>query len=1017
MRGRNKRRELVRIAPAMPTLFGRPGCEVTVSGRVSENMRILGRAYLHMPSPDPNIPPRSIDACSFAIDADGRFEFQLCLPISASGGDQTWYVEVRVEPASAVIPLRISAAPAAAAQYPPPSPTRIASGAHGEKQQTARQQGPPPAPDAERSGDATSQTGDKMRRHSEGVVKSTPMKIGGHDFERAQVDEVVSMLEREDRVVLTGDRGSGKTVIMCKIYKKLEGRRRVLLARCDDFLQCKSVDDMDMLLNGNTSITEHLGGALDGPKAVVLFDSLDAAARSPGFMQLFRQFIERLWSTRNVQTVFTARTYDYQYSPAIGTDQWGARVAVGDLTAGMLQSVLDGVVSRTVPDELKAMLRNPLRLKIFHMIASKSPDADFAEIKTEARLYREHWRVHVDKDDRRDNMTAALLDAAKRMIESRRTALLRHSLAGPPDGLDGAYSNGILSISGEHARFFHTAYMDYVGAMDILLNRPDIAAFLEADPHNAFVIPTIGFALSIMHDGDRTGYLRTVASICGSSLPRYWKVAALQSLAGLDCLSEAETEAVARILSGDADILRHFLLEAGRAANPFWLRAWSDSLMLEWSSQPGSARILLSYLESLPDRADHRESMMRLAAGIVDNDRIHPTLRQRAVMATARISAPSKADWYVALSRHPDPLVRRGVLHCLEGILDADKDKATEAFANVLAHGEAPGIGGEGAEDRGTTAWEASELFPALLKKNPAAMIRAAVRIFESANAAYRDGGDLVEDHSRIQHSILGSSPRYKMIASIEDALPDLLARNRPAFAAILSSSWLAMFHRMLLDALASRPDRFKDAIYDELSRPSALIVPSLRESAREAVRLVSPLLSERQVDALLARIMALGKDADPAHRRRGSGDMDGLKAYYLSAFDRSALSAEHLALVDRHPPPPPPADRALMRGGFAPIAAPPDDAQGALPTPGQAVNLLLGRGAGRIDLDLLELAAAHAGTGAVPEDGSGLASQMRRLFLGLAGDPDPREGVPCERNGYVVAEPSVRGLAAKGST
>lgn len=1016
-KGRSRARATTRIVPDQNPLHGKPPGPLTVSGRICGHADSKGRVYLHMPSSDPGVPPCSTAMPAFAIGENGRLSCELKLPnVSPGVASRVWYVEIRAGPAAYIVPLHVDA---------------------GEP--LAQRGAAPPDAGGPGGGDAARMP-DRTRRYSEGVVKATPRDIGGLEFPRSEVGKICSLLDREDRIVLTGDKGSGKTVVLCQLYEKLAGTRRVLLVKCDDFLQQGSLDDLDQMIGGGTSVLDYLAGERGegGTKTVLLLDSLDAVSRNAESMSLFRRFIQRAWSTGNVQTVCAVRTYDYEYSPEIGKVQWGSQVVAGDLPKKILDDALERIGNRTVPDELKRMLCNPLRLKIFHMIATKNPDANFANVKSEVRLYQEHWREHVDRSGHRDEVTAALLDVAGQMVSSRRTAVPRHAAAGPAGGLDNACSSGILTISGDHMRFFHHAYLDYVASKLVLHDHPDILTFLAADSYNVFLLPTLGFTLSLVHDGGKSEYLRTVMSVCRSDLQYYWKIAAVRSLAELDGFSAEEIEPMGRLLTGDHVLQRHFLLEAGRASNPFWLRVWSGQRMEKWSVQDYNARMLLDYLASLSDHKELHGRIIQLIGLMLGNKNIHPLIRQKAVEATANMSDPSKASWYVELSKHPDARVRTGVLPCLKDLLDADgdADKAAEAFANIASYQEASRETTEFAsdgtfrlvsnrmQDNALAVWSAGEVFPRLLAKRPAAMIRAAVKSLESTGPAHHGRYDITEDHSRMWYGRPDPSGRAKILESIAELLPSLLEEDAPKFAALLAAARPAVFHRILLDALAAQPGRFAGEICKEVSRPGALALPSLRGAARESIRLASPHLSRPQAEKILASITALGEPEPPGAGRPDPDRAGSLISYYLSALDRSALSPEHLAVLKRWPPTP---DRESA--AMPPAGAPPGGpARGAgrgkqAPSPAQAIRLLSEAAAGggkeghAVDLGLLERAVDHAGDGPDALD-DGLAARMRSLFLELADDPDPREDAPVGAGGGKAGLDvclTVRGLAARG--
>ena len=273
---RSQARASISIRPDQSPLRGKPSEPVTVSGSISGCAHNNGRVYLHVPNTNSGIPPDSTHVSAFAIGADGKFSCELKLPGVRPGATRlVWYAEIRAEPAACVVPIRVDAG------------------------KTLAQRGVAPS-DAGSSVDGDMAMPDQMQHYSKGVLGATPRDIGSWEFPRPEVGEIHSLLDREDRVVLTGDKGSGKTVVLCQLYEKLAGTRRVLLVRCDDFLQPSSLDDLDRTIGGGASVLDYLAGARGGgTKTVLLLDSLDAVSRNAESMSLFRRFIQSAWSTGN----------------------------------------------------------------------------------------------------------------------------------------------------------------------------------------------------------------------------------------------------------------------------------------------------------------------------------------------------------------------------------------------------------------------------------------------------------------------------------------------------------------------------------------------------------------------------------------------------------------------------------------------------------------------------------------------------------------------------------------------
>ena len=60
---------------------------------------------------------------------------------------------------------------------------------------------------------------------SDGTYNSIPKDIDNYTITRTDhIDEITKTLERENRIVITGNKGTGKSVILCQIYKKLRNK-------------------------------------------------------------------------------------------------------------------------------------------------------------------------------------------------------------------------------------------------------------------------------------------------------------------------------------------------------------------------------------------------------------------------------------------------------------------------------------------------------------------------------------------------------------------------------------------------------------------------------------------------------------------------------------------------------------------------------------------------------------------------------------------------------------------------
>ena len=175
---------------------------------------------------------------------------------------------------------------------------------------------------------------DLIARASEGAAASIPREISGITMCRSeQVAAVERLIEDKGRAAIVGDKGSGKSVVSCLLYERLAERGAALLVRCDDFLDIESAEDLDRTIVPGRSLARLAGSAARAPHGAaggmtIIFDSLDAAGRNERTMRAFRRLLEILWGA-GARTVVTVRRYDYEYSGAIQTTNWGESTSWG----------------------------------------------------------------------------------------------------------------------------------------------------------------------------------------------------------------------------------------------------------------------------------------------------------------------------------------------------------------------------------------------------------------------------------------------------------------------------------------------------------------------------------------------------------------------------------------------------------------------------------------------------------------------------------------------------------------
>ena len=867
-----------------------------------------------------------------------------------------------------------------------------------------------------------------LDKASRGAATGIPRTINGATLRRdKEVAAVRRLLESNGRVAITGDKGSGKSVLSCLLYEELAGHGPALLVRCDNFLGIVSTEELDRsIVPGHRLVGLAGRHSLGGEGGMtVIFDSLDAAGRSEGTVRAFKRLIEQVWAA-GARTVVTVRSYDYKYSSVLGATDWGERHELGPLSDAEVDGILGGTDSPSIPARLKGLLANPLNLSLYTLILKRSPGADLASIRHEIDLYDAHWRHYVETEPLGPRVRNVLYAAAEDMSKARRTMVPYE----PDDqeAADAALSAGILLRAGASSRirYFHHAYMDYAMSRALLERHRPIEAYLRADEYNVFLRPTLSMALAMAHERDAGEFVSIVAGVAGADIKHHWKIAAVAALANTDHGEGCGACAgLAGMLSERPILQRHFLMALAKRRDASWFRVWGEAIV-GWAKDPNNpnGEFIVACLGAAAAADARHHGRVFAAARALAMGNKSGRVRKRAVAMLADIDAEGKAAWLKAMSGRADPLVRMGVAANLPSLLESGPGAVPDIFCALYTHEEAsdkePDVASLGmtrtigapAQYNDMIRWKLDKMLPGLMEADLPAMVRATILTAErmsrhTAPEAWGDpaGGPLVDwpDHEDLSG---GGGPILSAAKQHVDTCDDeAFSRLAP----LLGNTRLVHFRRMLIDGMARRAPVFAGELADLLSDPQMYDPYGLRRSVSNALRQVLPLLSDSQAARVYEAIAASN-----APRDNTDGELlrsERARAAFLSELPRPLLSREDARVVDRHPRPALEGGLPVAPGPLRDMPAGEGTEQEPLQVIRRTVTVDLDRGK-KIELLNRMLKVLTSKDGARPDEA--LLSEMEAFLLRSKGDPDPERDEPPPLGASPATVQSVRGLVAE---
>ena len=962
--------------------------------------------YLHRINNEPDAIPIANRDLINPIDYDENGKFSHDCKISEIDHnidtEQKWFFEIRFDNKSEIVATTIC---------PSDSDTRDTL--------------PPKTPSSVTTiSDSFNVIQEKIKSISLGTSSSISKRIKDYTIDRnKEISKLVEDIKKHDKIVITGNKGSGKSVILCALYHRLKENNDILFVRCDDYLHIQNISEFERIIFEDKSIYNIVQKNYSKDnKLLIIFDSLDTISRNSRVFEIFKQFLKQLWGTDKIRTVCSVRDYDYQYSPSISSTDWGENFELDELSDIQLELTLNHLKSPKISQKLRPILKNPLNLKLLSLILEKSSTSDLHSIISEIDLYNEYWKEYVEKSEKPLALKKILFAISKEMIEKQRTVIIT------PDNclqdLSLALNTNLLEKDSDTntIQFFHHAYLDYVVSRYILENFENLDEFIVEQKYNIFLRPTIVFTFSILQMKNQESFLRNVKKILtNNEIKYYWKFSILHVFSTFETNEFSKIDTFGELLSDDLYLRQHFLRESTKSKNPFWFNVWKDSFIQIWANDlQTNNRFLLEYLKSILPVDDPIKLFESLK--IIVEKNYSKRAKKTAIEIASRLNI-EKSDWYLKLSNDKNSYVRWGVIVSLSQLIDDGTKDLNKMFSNVfLFKNESNDMterGQEGSlrlqsnrsQDKMMVVWVAEQNFNKLLEKLPSEFLLSVITIIEYKQKDHpKQEGTIIEDGGYVWYdSSLSEHGENKLLLDIEKFLKNCSVSKLKELIPMLTKSRLATLHKIAITTMLDKMDSFKDTLFSELLIPEIYKIKTLENTIKHAIKEISPLLSESQIQSILKRIMEINFQGHPSNMEIAIKHTKLHKAIFLSSIPIEKLSLEQKELLEQY------SEKELEElpeHNFNVTFEPDKEFSKERETPERIIDSLLEQnpeGSSKIKL----LNAIHEYLSSKTKDLDPLKfSSFKNFLLSNISDQDPKEN--SQYSQVMSIEDTVRGITSK---
>ena len=373
-------------------------------------------------------------------------------------------------------------------------------------------------------------------------------------------------------LVLSGDAGTGKSVVLKKVLQSLKGEEMPCFAIKADHL----VTGKDR--NGNKYNVERIVKILDCiisryGKAVMIIDQIDALSQ---YLSNDRATLNAMMDIISLgpryggklKTVVSCRKYDMRFDASLRSLNKYDNIEMSRLEVSDVSDALDGLNCLSIDKMTEStiqLLTVPQNLDIFSRIAKDISDADTVIKVTD--LYDRFYMIILQRAAIchlvPQEIEQLMFDIALKMREDETLHPIWYVDGSNMINIEFLCSEGVIDYDGKTVRFFHQSFYDYVIARYLVLQGMSVSEVLQNRHQGLFIRSTVKLWLEYLRNHDVRKYNFEIRELLTSSRIRWHlKTLALSMLLSVEQLSPYELRLIVSLESTCPPLFKYVLNNA-----------------------------------------------------------------------------------------------------------------------------------------------------------------------------------------------------------------------------------------------------------------------------------------------------------------------------------------------------------------------------------------------------------------------------------------------------------------------
>jgi len=743
------------------------------------------------------------------------------------------------------------------------------------------------------------------------TLATVPYTFGNAEhIEREEVATLVNWIktplkEKDSRIaVITGNAGSGKTVIMRDLLVKLQKEEIPVLGIKSDLHMVDSIEVLSGELGLSDGIKETMAAIVEKyNKGVVLFDQLDALSltmsKDRKAINAYFNLISQLSLIKGLRIILSCRIFDLKYDSFLNSFEDKYTVNVKELSDQQVNGILShlGIQKQQISNTLFTLLKAPLHLKIFCKIYK--PQINLASLNTLQDLYNELWNQEIFRipdDTLRKDVLEAMDIIIEKMNKDKVLTVPFALLDRNSKGRDYLLSQSILYKQGNKLQFFHSSFFNYCYARTFLTRYDSLIKVVLSQHQGLFIRSQVKQVMAYLRDSDFPTYLKELKGFLTNSKVRFHiRLLVINQLGFQQNPRDEEWQIVKQLLEKDNSFKKHFI---NSIQSEKWLKYLISNGYLRDFLQSGDKELINIIVWKL-------SSLVSSCTGIVlDFLKEFPNIEKKDEKICSILYWLDRWDNGKAIQLFQDylPTIKglgfRYFNNFLKKIVGFNHEIVFKIFFDDLGEKVNAIKSHDDLHNKELLDIGDIEIFEKLLNWNPNIVLPYALQIVSKLIDKTRPDikakfyYDMAfDDYEHFETDIYS---HWQLLSLVLEKLETVAVKDKTNFIKLIegfSTSNSLTLLKIVLKGYNAKPELYVNEGFKLLARDGLLEKMVSKDELRTLLKNLYPYFSKEQKEKINGLILSVSPDWEK-ERKKGQPSMIGLSKYkLLCAFPTEELS------------------------------------------------------------------------------------------------------------------------------